>query len=1249
MSCDVRLESIALTPLLKNVLENLEIADHMKKHVLSAQASSVTVTTKPPTILIQLLSNHAIEKPALEALSQSLSETWDQPSPPRIVWDLHYPNGQVSALAYLQEHWQDLLVVFSKEVNMAAAYLSLVRFQALEEGKIKIALANKMSLAALKKQEGDKKISRLLSERLQREIQVKFELGNFEEEVKHREALYEQRIREELERMQQEKDLGPQSDGQDRPHGGKPQKAAWKLVFGRSIAGQPRPIKEINEEEKNVVFEGELVAFEKKVLRTGRQLVLMDIYDKTSSINARMFVDAEQQVSSEIKCGAYVRIKGSVQTDKYSQDLCMMVNSVMVGEKERRHDLMAAQDKRVELHAHSQMSAMDALPEVKQLVAKAAEFGHPAVAITDHGVVQGFPEAMAAASAHGLKVIYGVESYLIEDEWLKDKKPKRPYHIVILVKEFKGLRNLYRLTSEAHLKYFYRHPRIPRSLLEKYREGLIFGTACEQGELYRRLLEGANDQELAVIAGRYDYVEIMPNGNNQFLIRNGVVKDDLELQAINKRLVAIAQSQGRPVVATGDVHFLEPGDEIFRCILQAGQGYDDAAQQAPLYFHTTEEMLKEFDYLGEPLAKEVVIQGPQKVAGWIEKIEPLKLDFYPPKLPDAEAKLEKMALSRAHEIYGTPLPEVVDQRLKREITAINHNKFASLFLIARELVQKSLADGYLVGSRGSVGSSLTATMLGITEVNPLPGHYLCTSCRHVAWDVEGRMGADLPDEQCPVCGLVMSKQGMDIPFEVFMGFKGDKTPDIDLNFSGEYQSRAHKFLEELFDADHIFRAGTISTVADRTAYGFVKKYLDDNKLVLREAEINRLTRGCAGVKKTTGQHPGGIMIVPADMSIYDFTPVQRPADDKNSDVVTTHLDYHAIHDALLKLDVLGHDDPTSLRRLGDWTGVDVRSIPLDDPETLKIFSGLDSLGLSEADIHTGIGTLGIPEFGTEFVRQMLDITKPKAFSELVRISGLSHGTDVWLNNAADLIKAGTATLSTVISARDDIMNYLISKDLEPSLAFKIMESVRKGKGLTPEWETAMKNHKVPEWYIESCNKIKYMFPKAHAVAYCIMAFRIAYFKVHFPTAFYANYFSLNAESFDAQLVVFGGLQGVNNKLKELKGRQDLTAKDKNAQTVLEVVREAFARGIEFKPVNMAISAAETFKILGDKQIIPPLISLNGLGLTCAKKIVQERELRLFRSVEDLSKRTGANKNVIEIMTQHGCLTVLPASDQTSLF
>lgn len=1245
MSCDVCVETTTLSPLLHHLIKPLEIAETMKQAILAARATSITVITKPATVLIHLHASQVIEKPALDALGRALQETWDQPEPPRIIWDLHYTDVSVTAINYLNEHWQDLLVVFSKEVNMAAAYLSLVRFKQLNDTKIKIALANKMSLSALKKQEGDKKISRLLSERLKREVQVKFELGNFEEEVKHREALYEQRIREELDRLQQE---GSESDLNETTKSGT-KKSVWKLIFGKTVSGQVRPIKEIEEEEKAVVIEGEIIVFEKKVLRTGRQLLLMDIYDKTGTMNARMFIDANQQVSPQLKNGAYVKLKGSVQLDKYSQDLCLFINHIMIGEKSRRQDTAPDSAKRIELHAHSQMSAMDAMPEVKQLVAKAAEFGHQAIAITDHGVVQGFPEAMAAGAKHNIKVIYGMEGYLIEDEWLQEKKPKRPYHIVILVKEQTGLRNLYKIVSAAHLQYFYRHPRIPRSLLRQYREGLLLGTACEQGELYRRMIEGADDHELETIVQDYDYVELMPKGNNHFLIRNGKVADQQMLEAINKRLLSIAKKHNRPVVATGDVHFLEPGDEVFRSILQYGLGYDDAASQAPLYFHTTEEMLDEFSYLGEELAYEVVVSAPQMVADWIEDIKPLKMDFYPPQLPRAEAELERIAMTQAKAVYGDPLPDIVVNRLSREIKAINKNKFASLFLIARELVQKSLTDGYLVGSRGSVGSSLTATMLGITEVNPLPGHYLCPSCYQFELDTQGRMGADLPDKTCTSCDVLMEKIGMDIPFEVFMGFKGDKTPDIDLNFSGEYQSRAHKFLEELFDAKHIFRAGTISTVADRTAFGFVKKYLDENNLVLREAEVNRLTRGCAGVKKTTGQHPGGIMIVPKDMEIYDFTPVQRPADDKTSDITTTHFDYHAIHDALLKLDVLGHDDPTSLRRLGDWTGVDVRSIPLDDPETLKIFSGLSSLQVSAEAIRTKIGSLGIPEFGTEFVRQMLEITKPKVFSELVRISGLSHGTDVWLNNAADLIKTGTATLSTVISARDDIMNYLISKNMEPALAFKIMESVRKGKGLTPEWEKAMKACQVPEWYIKSCQKIKYMFPKAHAVAYCIMAFRIAYFKVHFPTAFYANYFSLNAESFDAQLVVFGGLKAVNEKLKELKNRQDLTAKEKSSYTVLEVVREAFVRGIKFKPVDLMCSQKDVFKILGDKEILPPLIALNGLGLTCATHIVRERVQRDFISVEDLGKRTGANKNVLEIMTQHGCLSVLPEANQTCLF
>jgi DNA polymerase-3 subunit alpha (Gram-positive type) len=923
-----------------------------------------------------------------------------------------------------------------------------------------------------------------------------------------------------------------------------------------------------------------------------------------------------------------------------------MVRDIALGSRPQRLD--ASIEKRVELHAHTKMSAMDALSNVTQLIARAADFGHAAIAITDHGVIQAFPEALAAGKKYGVKIIYGMEGYLIEDEWL-GKKKQRPYHISILIAEPPGVKNLYRLVSDSHLKHFYRHPRILRSQLEKYRGGLLLGSACEQGELFLRMREGASEDELEVIARRYDYLEIMPRENNRFLIREGRLASEDELLNLNRRIYELGKRLGVPVVATGDVHFLEPEDEVFRSILHTGMGYADAALQAPLFFQTTDEMLAEFAYLGEAEAREVVIKTSWEIADRVGIIEPLKRTFHPPRLPNAEEELEQLAFARAREVYGKPLPDLVAKRLAREIMAINNHRFASLFLIARRLVQKSLADGYLVGSRGSVGSSLTATMLGITEVNPLPGHYLCSQCRRIEMNPEPGIGADLPERQCPACQTLMEKTGFDIPFEVFMGFKGDKMPDIDLNFSGEYQTQAHKYLEEIFDREHIFRAGTISTVAERTAFGFVKKYLEGNKLVVREVEVNRLTRGCAGVKKTTGQHPGGIMIVPNDMDIHDFTPVQRPADDHTSGIITTHFDYHAIHDALLKLDILGHDDPTSLRRLGDGTGVEVCSIPLDDADTLKIFSGLESLQVSKEDIGTSVGTLGIPEFGTEFVRQMLEVTRPTKFSELVCISGLSHGTDVWLNNAADLIKAGTAKLATVISARDDIMNYLISLRLEPVVAFKIMESVRKGQGVAPEHEQAMREYGVPDWYIESCKKIKYIFPKAHAVAYCIMAFRIAYFKVHFPAAFYANYFSLNAECFDAELIIQGERPGVRKYLQDLKNHPELTAKEKSNLVVLEVVQEAFLRGIRFRPVSLMESDPQGFKITAENELLPPLISLSGLGLTCALRMAEERLVRPFRSSEELARRTGANKNVVEIMTQHGCLGGLPKTDQTTLF
>ncbi len=1243
MSQEIILEPAGVLPGLHRLIEGLDIEAEFKKPLLNIEPRSILIAPRDTMLIVQLNASQLLPRQGMEPLRAALAGCLCADAPPQLVWDVHYSQDAVKAEWYLKEHWKDILAIFSRQVSLAGTYLSLARISNGDGNRIRMTLPNEMSLLAIKRYKGEEILSRLLSERLRQNILVRFEVGDCGEIIKQQEVLYQQRIRQALEKCLAESQEGNiTGDGKSASPG----RSQWIVIHGRKIAAPSVPIGGVLEEEKQVVIEGEVIAFERKSLRTGRQLILMDIYDKTGSLHARFFLDAEQQLSSELHHGVYVKLRGAVEHDKYSRDLCLMARDIALGSKPQRLDTSV--EKRVELHAHSQMSAMDSLANVTQLIARAAEFGHAAIAITDHGVIQAFPEARAAGKKHGVKIIYGMEGYLIEDAWL-GKKKQRPYHISILISEPQGVKNLYCLVSESHLKHFYRHPRILRSQLEKYRGGLLLGSACERGELFLRMREGASEEELEIIARKYDYLEIMPRGNNHFLIREGRLASEDELLNLNRRIFEMGRRLGVPVAATGDVHFLEPGDEVFRSILHTGMGYSDAALQAPLFFQTTEEMLAEFAYLGEDAAREAVIKSPREIADRVEIIEPLKRTFHPPRLPNAEEELEQLAFARAREVYGKPLPDIVAKRLAREIMAINNNYFASLFLIARRLVQKSLTDGYLVGSRGSVGSSLTATMLGITEVNPLPGHYLCSQCRRMELNPEPGIGADLPERHCPECQTLMEKTGFDIPFEVFMGFKGDKMPDIDLNFSGEYQSQAHKYLEELFDREHIFRAGTISTVAERTAFGFVKKYLEGNKLVVREVEVNRLTRGCAGVKKTTGQHPGGIMIVPEDMDIHDFTPVQRPADDHTSNIITTHFDYHAIHDALIKLDILGHDDPTSLRRMGDWTGVEVRAIPLDDADTLKIFSGLEPLQVSSEDIGTSVGTLGIPEFGTEFVRQMLEATRPTKFSELVCISGLSHGTDVWLNNAADLIKAGTAKLATVISARDDIMNYLISRGLEPAVAFQIMESVRKGKGVAPEQENAMREFGVPDWYIESCKKIKYIFPKAHAVAYCIMAFRIAYFKVHFPTVFYANYFSLNAECFEVVLIIEDKMPGVRKYLQDLQKRPDLTAKEKSSLAVLIVVQEAFLRGIRFRSVSLMDSDPQSFKIMAENELLPPLISLSGLGLTCALRIAQERTVRPFRSIEELARRTGANKNVVEIMTRHGCLGGMPKTDQTTLF
>jgi len=1020
------------------------------------------------------------------------------------------------------------------------------------------------------------------------------------------------------------------------------------LIFGRNIRGnaEVQPIHAIQEEARNVILAGQILNHEIKELRSGRLLLTFDLVDATDGISGKVFFDNKEQfakTSGIIKDGMQVTVKGTVQHDRFANELVLFADSMCRAEKaaERQDD---APVRRVELHAHTRMSAMDAVVTAKNLVQTAAKWGHPAVAITDHGVVQAFPEAYEEACSAGIKVIYGMEGYLVEDDINQAR------HIIILAKNNVGLRNLYRLVSISHLRYLHRTPRIPRAILDGYREGLLLGSACEAGELIHAMVDGSSEEDLINIASYYDYLEIQPTGNNEFLLRKGKVADEQGLRDINKRVCAIGEKLGKPVVATCDVHFLNPEDEVYRRILMAGQGYDDADKQPPLFFRTTEEMLAEFSYLGAAKAYEVVVDTPRRINELIDDIKPIPEELYSPQIPGAEEEIKVMSYKKAESLYGTPLPELVSERLEYELNSIINNGFAVLYLIAHKLVKKSMDDGYLVGSRGSVGSSFVATMTGITEVNPLPPHWLCPKCQYSQFITDGSYGGgfDLPDKQCPHCQMPLEKNGHDIPFAVFMGFHGDKVPDIDLNFSGDYQPVAHKYTEELFGRDNVFRAGTIATIAEKTAYGFVKNYLNDKGSIARNAHINRLLGGCTGVKKTTGQHPGGIMVIPRDMDVHYFTPIQYPADDKNSSTITTHFDYHSISSRLVKLDILGHDDPTVIKMLEDLTGIDAKTIPFDDAVTMSLFSSTKALNLKPDDINSTVATFGIPEFGTKFVRQMLEDTKPKTFSELVRISGFSHGTDVWLNNAQDLIRNGTAKLSEAISARDDIMVYLMHKGVESQVAFKVMEDVRKGKGVKADDVAKMRAQDVPEWYIESCQKIKYMFPKAHAVAYVMMAFRIAYCKVHHPLAFYAAYFTVRATDFDSDLIVKGAkvLKAELAALEE-KGNT-LTAKEKSIQTILEMAHEMYLRGFFFHRVDLYKSDAVKFQII-DNGLLPPLGSLQGVGVSAAQNIVTARQNRSFSSIEDVRSRSRVSKTVIDILKSHGCLEGLDDSDQTLLF
>lgn len=1005
-------------------------------------------------------------------------------------------------------------------------------------------------------------------------------------------------------------------------------------------SGPVVPFKELEDGLRAVIVEGEVWDKKATLRRDGRILVLYYLTDGQDSLIIKAFYD--QGKEDQIENGDYIRACGNVNYDPNLHEIALLLDTWIKHPRTVRDDLEPV--KRVELHAHTKMSSMDALCVVHELVKKAALWGHKALAITDHGCTQAFPDAYKAARSHKIKLIYGVEAYLVEED-----KRERPYHIVLLAQNVIGLQNMYRLVSESYLNHYYRFPKIPRGLLQEHREGLLVGSACEAGELFQALLKGADETEVEKIASFYNYLEIQPLTNNEFLLREGKVKSRRDLEGLVMKIISLGKKLGKPVVATGDVHFLEPEHEVFRRIIQSGQGYDDAQAQAPLYFKTTSEMMEEFSFLNEDDRKAVVVDNPQFIADLIEDIKPVPDGFYPPKIDRAEEEISSLAWDRVAKLYGSNLPELVEARVRKELDSIIRHGFSVLYLIAQKLVKKSNDDGYIVGSRGSVGSSLIAYLTGITEVNPLPPHYICPQCKWTAFTDDGRdCGADLPDASCPQCGNVVSKDGFDIPFETFLGFEGDKIPDIDLNFSGEYQARAHQYVEELFGKENVFRAGTISTIAERTAYGFVVRYAEDNNIQLKNSEINRLVRGIAGVRRTTGQHPGGLIVVPRDHNIHEFTPLQHPADNKDSGIVTTHFEYHAIGDQLVKLDILGHDDPTVIKALEDLTGVKAAGISLSEPKTMQLFSSVEPLGLTPEEAGSPVGTIGVPEFGTRFVRQILESTRPTTFSELVRICGLSHGTDVWLNNAQSLIDQEIAPLNQVICNRDDIMTYLIQKGLEKRQAFKIMEQVRKGKGLSSSEIESMEECSVPSWYIDSCQKIKYMFPKAHAVAYVINSFRIAYFKVYHPLAFYASFFTVRAEDFEAETMLKGH-EAIRQRIKEIdKMGNEAPQKERKLLPILEVAAEMCARGFHFYPVDIYQSRAAKY-LVKEKGLLLPFSALPNIGRSAAEGVEKAQKAGTFLSVEEFQARTHLNKTSMDVLRQYRCFEGLPESNQIQLF
>ena len=1490
------------------VFPTLKVNEDIRMLFEGVEVTKVATNSDRDFIKVHLYSRHLIQKRRIYEVEKLMKDQLFGRSRIQIeVKERYELSEQYTPENLMNEYFDSLLLELNEKSVVERSMLQGSRYQ-FEEGNILCLTLTDTIVAQGKKESLSGYLAEVFQERFQRPIEVRvayekpkdsklrYNDVKLKQEVdailEHAEAVQEEK---ELKKKAQEEKEGVSSKSTKSQNGngaGKKEKKAFfgngrregfsykknsddpNLIFGRDFDDETIELKQVVGEMGEITIRGKVISFDTREIRNEKTIIMYAVTDFTDTIMVKMFVRNEQlpDILADVKKGAFLKIKGVTTIDKFDGELT--IGSITGIRKindftESRKD--TAPEKRVELHCHTKMSDMGGVSEVKDLVKRAHDWGHKAIAITDHGVVQAFPDANHYIETldkdDPFKVIYGVEGYLVDDltdvavgekgqtlddvyvvfdlettgfSPIKDKiieigavkvengkiterfstfvNPKIPipfritqltsitdqmvmdapdietvlpqflefigdavlvahnasfdvgfieqncryqdivpnftsvdtvamarillptlskfklnvvanalhislenhhravddagataeifvkfvvmlkernindlaklnrfgsnnadaikklptYHVIILALNEVGRVNLYTLISKSHLDYYARRPRIPKSELSKYREGLMVGSACEAGELYQAILNEKSEERIARIVNFYDYLEIQPLGNNRFMIasdRIENVQSEEDLKKINKKIVDLGDRFNKPVVGTCDVHFMDPEDEVYRRIIMAGKGFGDADEQAPLYLRTTDEMLEEFEYLGSAKAKEIVIDNPCKIADMAEKITPVRPDKCPPVIPDSDKTLREICYNKAHSMYGEELPPIVTERLERELNSIISNGFAVMYIIAQKLVWKSNEDGYLVGSRGSVGSSFVATMAGITEVNPLSPHYYCKHCHYSDFESEevrafaGGCGWDMPDKNCPVCGEKLVKDGFDIPFETFLGFKGNKEPDIDLNFSGDYQSNAHKYTEVIFGAGQTYRAGTVGTLADKTAFGYVKNYYEERGQRKRNCEIDRIVQGCTGIRRSTGQHPGGIIVLPLGEEINSFTPVQHPANDMTTDIVTTHFDYHSIDHNLLKLDILGHDDPTMIKTLeeyisspaleNEYNETDNRfvatKIPLDDKGVMSLFHDTSALGIKPDDIGgCPVGCLGIPEFGTDFVVQMVVDTQPKTLSDLIRISGLSHGTDVWLNNAQELIKSGKATISTAICTRDDIMTYLINKGMDSELSFTIMEKVRKGKGLTDDFEKSMKEAGVPDWYIWSCKQIKYMFPKAHAAAYVMMAYRIAYCKINYPLAYYGAYFGIRADAFSYEIMC-RGKDVLQHYIDEYNSRSaTLSKKEQDTMKDMKIVQEMYARGYEFMPMDIYKAQATKFLII-DGKLMPPLSSIDGMGEKAAEAVAEASKDGPYLSRDDFRQRTKASKSVIDYMVELGILSDLPESNQLSLF